>query len=175
MSLQTSVSAVLTNAQGHQRYGGWLSNDYYYDRYRVIVSQMGYYAFTSAGGLLDMYGYFYRTVFNPNSSSTNLMGMDRGSRGNNQFKIHINLLLNMTYELVVTTFYPDRTGNYTINVFGLSPVGVQKIDDSTATATTTTTTPTTTVTGVTSITISATSMQTTSNNICEGFADDISL
>lgn len=101
MSLQTSISAVLTNARGHQRYAGWASIYYYYDRYRVIVPQMGYYTFTSAGGALDTYGYFYTTVFNANSSSTNLIAYDRNSGGVNQFKLHMNIRPNTTYELVV--------------------------------------------------------------------------
>lgn len=169
MNLQASISAVLTNAQGHQRYSGWTSVHYYYDRYRVIVPQSAYYTFTSAGGPLDAFGYFYSTVFSPNNSVGNLIGMDRNSSGTNQFKIHIALLSNFTYELVVTTFNPNRTGNYTINVYGLYPVNIQKINDSTTT-TTATTAATTTTTATTTATATA---MTGSQNTSKEFSSSI--
>ena len=130
--MQTTIYSSLTTAtRKYSRYGT-IDSNYYYERYRVIVSQTNSYIFRSNSSM-DTYGYFYSSVCLPDYSFRNLIAYDDNSADNGQFQLQMYLQGNFTYELVVTTLNPYTTGSYSITVLGLNPISIVTIAQSSIT------------------------------------------
>ena len=120
-----------------------LNPNYYYHVYTISVPVTGYYSIMSVSAI-NLYGYIYYPNFNANDSTDDLAAFDDNSGGNQQFQIIMNLAVNRTYTLVVTTTVRNTTGSYTIVVSGLNSVLLNRVQDpNPATNTTAATTATT--------------------------------
>ena len=123
--MQTTLySSLTTSTEKYSRYGASGSN-YYYEVYRIIIPRTGSYIFRSNSSI-DIYGYFYSSVFHPDHSYLNLMADDDNSAGDRQFQLQMYLRGGFAYELVVTTSSENATGSYSVTVLGLNPVNIEK-------------------------------------------------
>jgi hypothetical protein len=75
----------------------------YYEAIQVNVYESGYYTFASDSSI-DIDGYMYEDIFHPFRSTANLISKDYYSCINLQFRITVDLQINTTYILVVTTY-----------------------------------------------------------------------
>jgi hypothetical protein len=98
-------------------------SNFYYEAIKVRVYTNGKYTFTSISSL-DTYGYLYANAFDPSFPSQNLIESDDDSGGGGQFRINATLSSLQTYILVVTTFYPDRMGAFSITALGPASVSL---------------------------------------------------
>jgi hypothetical protein len=109
-------SALSVDSQSFSRPdSGSAAANYYYEAIQLNVVEDGIYNLWS-NSTMDTYGYLYNDDFNPFNPSTNLLAMDDGSNGEDQFKLTICLLANTTYILLVTTYSPDTVGPFSIFV-----------------------------------------------------------
>ncbi len=112
-----------------QRYGrtecssSW--NDYY-EAIQVNVITSGSYTFSSDSSV-DIYGYLYTDHFNPFNLSENLLSEDKFGCGNTQFKLVYYLQSNATYVLVVTTYEPSVTSEFSIIALGMNNITFNRI------------------------------------------------
>jgi hypothetical protein len=97
------------------------TSNFYYQTVQVNVDITGFYSFSSKSSL-DTYSYIYKDNFNPLDPLNNLLSQDDNSCNDKQFKLIVELYTNTTYILVVTTYYPAKTGQFSILVFGLNNV-----------------------------------------------------
>lgn len=102
--------------------------NYYYEAVEINVIETGYYIIVS-DTTIDIYGSIYDNYFNVFSFRTNLILEDKNNGCNDQFKILIRLQANTTYILVVTTFYPNVTGTFSILIFGSNNVSMHHISE----------------------------------------------
>ncbi len=96
---------------------------YYFESIQVSVSIMGTYTFIS-NSPINTYGYLYRDQFNPADLSLKLISENDDSNGQGQFRITAILQTGQTYILVVTTFSPSITGEFSIVSSGLATVNM---------------------------------------------------
>ncbi|CAF1044965.1 unnamed protein product [Adineta steineri] len=116
-SIQKNYSSQLPmNDQVYTRSGCQLFN-YYYEAVKINVIESGYYIFSS-NSIMNTYGFIYENNFNVFQYRKNSILEDNANGCNNQFKISIQLQANITYIFVVTTSYPNITGNYSLLIFG---------------------------------------------------------
>ena len=96
-------------------------SNYYYEAIRMNVTETGEYTlFTESD--INTYGYIYFDTFDPKNPSTNQKSKSYGNCGGLQFKFVIQLHINTTYVLVVTTFLPNETGRVPIVALGPSNI-----------------------------------------------------
>lgn len=95
--------------------------DFYYESIQVKVNKSGYFTFSSHSNI-DLYGYLYRNNFNPLNPAENLHSRDDESGSGDQFGFQIDLTVDMTYILVVTTYDSKETGSFSISAWGRSDV-----------------------------------------------------
>lgn len=100
--------------------------DYYYESIQINLIESGTYALSSISNII-MYGYLFEQHFNPYSISERLLSYNSANCPSNQFKIAIELQYNVTYILIVTTFFKDETGDFLILVSGPNNVTLNKI------------------------------------------------
>ena len=67
---------------------------------------------------MDTYGYLYNSTFHPMIPSQNLIDQNDDDAGNHQFKLVSFFQSAATYLLVVTTYYINTTGSFTLTVTG---------------------------------------------------------
>ena len=67
---------------------------------------------------MDTYGYLYKNDFDPLQPFGNLLAQHSGKCNQGQLKFIRNFETNTRYILVVTTYYPNTTGNFTIFISG---------------------------------------------------------
>ncbi|CAF3741831.1 unnamed protein product [Rotaria sp. Silwood1] len=94
---------------------------YLYQAFRLYVSTAGYYSFKSISNM-NTFGYLYNNSFVPPDLSQNLLASNNDGVDNQGFRLYIWLDTVTTYVLVVTTFNPNVTGPFSINVTGLASV-----------------------------------------------------
>jgi hypothetical protein len=114
--VQTVYPAALTkDSQSYSR--DCQTSNFYYQTAQVNVDITGFYSFSSKSSF-DTYSYIYKDNFNPLDPLNNLLSQDDNSCNDKQFKLIFELYTNTTYILVVTTYYPAKTGPFSILVFG---------------------------------------------------------
>jgi hypothetical protein len=91
----------------------------------VNIVEDGYYSFAS-NTTIGPYGYIYKSHFNPFDPSMNLIGSDDQKGCENQFKLITYLEASTTYILVVTTYYPNKTGPFSIIALGPNNITLKR-------------------------------------------------
>jgi hypothetical protein len=93
----------------------------YYDSIQINILEDGIYQFQSQSSI-DLYGYLYENSFHSTNINSNLLISDNDSGGNYQFYFQYFLSSYSNYILVVTTFYNNTVGPYSVSVKGPSIV-----------------------------------------------------
>jgi hypothetical protein len=113
---ESMYSSVLTkNSQTYSRECG--KSNYYYETIEAHVSKAGNYSFGSSG-TNNTYGLIYNNSFNPFNPAENLLSEDGFGCVEYQFHLKVHIQPNITYILVVTTFYPNVKGDFLVHVTG---------------------------------------------------------
>jgi hypothetical protein len=124
---QSMYSSMLTaNTQTYSRVCG--RTNYYYETIQVNVQETGNYSFGSISSI-ETYGYIYNNSFDPFNPTKNLVLQDGYGCGIYQFQLTARLQLNTTYVLVVTTFFPNVQGNFSVHVTGPNNVRLNRISE----------------------------------------------
>ena len=92
---------------------------YYYQTVRFAVNETGVYVIASSSSF-DSFGYLYENRFDPNDATSYLLLSDDDSAGERQFALRANLRANVVYIVVVTSYNPQESGSYSVNVSGPS-------------------------------------------------------
>ena len=124
--LASLSGALSSSSQRFSRPGGDASHNYYYQAIKVTTCIDAIFIFTSSSSI-DAYGHLYMNSFDPSNPSPDLVISNDDDAGIGQFQISINLQSETTYFLVVTTFRPDVTGNFSVSVTGPAAVNLIKI------------------------------------------------
>jgi hypothetical protein len=95
--------------------------NYHYETLQINVMKTDSYVLWSESKM-DTYGYIYKDDFDPLQPFGNLVAQHSGKCNQGQLKFIINLESNTKYILVVTTYYPNATGNFTIFISGENDV-----------------------------------------------------
>jgi len=119
---QRRHSSKLTNNSQTYSPNCRISN-YYYETIEINVKSAGLYTIAS-NSRIDTYGYIYEHNFNPFKPFTNLILKTDGYCDNDQFELALNLLEKTTYILVITTIFPNVTGNFSVSVSGPSNISL---------------------------------------------------
>jgi hypothetical protein len=90
------------------------------------VIATGFYHISSQS-IIDTYGYIYQDSFDPFNPSVNLILENDQSCPDEQFKLTVNLQVDIKYILVVTTALPDVTGEFSILVSGPTNFSLEHI------------------------------------------------
>ncbi len=114
-------SALTVNSQTYSR--NCRISNYYYETIQVNAITTGVYSL-SGKSEFDIYGYIYKDNFNPLNPFENLLLENGVSCDDRQFVLTTILDTGVTYVLVVTTFFPNETGNFTIFVSGRNNVSL---------------------------------------------------
>ena len=115
-----------TNSQTYSR--NCVQSNFYYKTIEVNVVETGYYTFGSYSRI-RLLSYIYKDNFNPFNPLENLHSQpDNNCNRGLDFKLIADLQISSTYILVVTTYSPNVTGNFSIFVSGpnnvsLNPIG----------------------------------------------------
>lgn len=125
------MSSLTTSSPQFLRPGG-SNGTFYYQTIQVTVSASSTYILRSFSAL-DTYGYLYINSFSPQSPSTNRIAENDDSAGGTQFQIMTSLEPNAIYILVVTTYYSNSLGNFTVLASGISRVTLQTVQNITTT------------------------------------------
>ncbi|CAF3413444.1 unnamed protein product, partial [Rotaria sp. Silwood2] len=131
-AVTTNYSNSLTNtSQTFTRYNG--SGVFHYEMLEIVVTLTGTYTFTCQSHA-DTYGYLYVNTFNSLNVNVNLIAQDNDNGGNFQFSITIVLQAGATYILVVTTYTPGVTTNFSITTSGPASIALPNITAMTTTS-----------------------------------------
>jgi len=94
-------------------------SNYYYDTVQVNAVKSGSYSLLGKSkSNVRIYGYIYEHNFNPLNPFENLLLENGFSCGDRQFILTYTLRSGTTYILVVTTFSPNETGEFSIIASG---------------------------------------------------------
>jgi len=74
-----------------------------------------------------VYGYIYEGSFDPFNPSTNLISEDDDGCDFNRLRLVVDLYVNVTYILVVTTLSQRETGSFSIIASGSTTVHLKRI------------------------------------------------
>ncbi len=124
----TYTSALTANSTMYLRIERCGELSYYFEAIRMSVVTNGVYTLSSHS-TIDTYGYIYQDSFNLFNLSENLLSNDDNSCNNNQFKLINQLQIHTTYVLVLTTYYTDEIGNFSIIVTGPNEVILSQISE----------------------------------------------
>jgi hypothetical protein len=119
-------SALTNNSQMYSRKCN--IPNFYYEAIQMNVTDSGYYTLTSCSSI-NTYGYIYKKNFNPLSPDQNILIKDDDSSGSSQFQLRIFLQADITYVLVMTTFFPRITGEFSIYALGPKSIAVKRIGE----------------------------------------------
>jgi hypothetical protein len=97
--------------------------NYYYQTLQINIMTTDSYTLWSESEI-DTYGYIYKDDFDPLQPFGNLLFQHSGKCNQGQLKFIVNLQANTDYILLVTTYYPNITGNFTIFISGQNNVTV---------------------------------------------------
>jgi hypothetical protein len=103
-------------------------SNYYYETIQMNVVTAGFYSI-SGKSPLDIYGYIYKDNFNPLNPFENLYSQNGFSCDGRQFTLTTNLQIGTAYVLVVTTFYPNETGAFSIFVSGPDNISLNRTSE----------------------------------------------
>nr|ACD54717.1 NHL repeat containing protein-like protein [Adineta vaga] len=118
----TYSSELTTNSAKYCR--DYKKPNYYYETLEINVKKTGSYVLWSKSEI-DTYGYLYKDDFDPLQPFGNLITQHNGKCNQGQLKFFIDIEANTKYILVVTTYYSNTTGNFTIFISGENNVTVQ--------------------------------------------------
>ena len=90
---------------------------YHYETLQITVMKTGLYVVWSKSEM-DTYGYLYKGEFDPLQPFGNLLAQHSGKCNQGQLKFIRTFDANTRYVLVVTTYYSNVTGNFTILISG---------------------------------------------------------
>ena len=116
---------LTANHSTYSRTGCGISN-YYYEAIRATVTESGYYTFISNSSE-NIYGHIYKDSFSPLTPVTNVISHNGKCCNNYQFNLTDYLHVNTMYILVVTTYHPNITGIFSIDVLGSNNVSLHRI------------------------------------------------
>ena len=120
------TSALASNSKMYSRTD--CGESQYYEAIEVNVILSGLYSLSS-DSIVNTYGYIYKEKFNPVNTSKNLLSQNDNSCNTDQFKLTLDLQVGTTYILVVTTYYANVTGTFSITVSGPSNVSFNLISE----------------------------------------------
>jgi hypothetical protein len=103
-------------------------SSYYYETIEVNVQETGNYSFGSISNI-QTYGYIYEDSFDPFNPTQNLLSQDGYGCGMYKFQFTTWLQVNTTYVLVVTTFFPNVQGNFSVHVIGPNNVSLNRTSE----------------------------------------------
>ena len=104
----------------------YLKPTYYYETLQIIVTKTdSYVLWSESESEMDTYGYLYKDDFDPLQPFANLLAQHSGKCNQGQLKFIIDLQANTRYILVVTTYYQNATGNFTIFISGQNNVTIK--------------------------------------------------
>jgi len=119
-------SALTTDSQIYSR--TCRISNYYYETIQVNAASTGVYSL-SGTSRVGIYGYIYKDNFNPLNPFENLCSENGVNCGDRQFMLTTILETGTTYILVVTTFSPNDTGNFSIFVSGPNNISLNHISE----------------------------------------------
>lgn len=99
----------------------------HYETFEIYVATNGVYVLRSESSISQTYGYIYKNNFNALKPSENLLLQHDGFCNEGQFKLMIDLEMNIRYILVVTTHRPNTIGNFFIFISGPKNITVNHI------------------------------------------------
>ncbi len=92
------------------------------------VAETGCYSIVSKSNV-NTFGHLNKDYFNPLNPNFNLFIQDSDNINNTQFEFITQLQVNTTYVLIVTTYFPNVTGNFSISVSGSHNVSLNRISE----------------------------------------------
>jgi hypothetical protein len=120
-------SSILTaNTQTYSRQCG--KSNYYYETIQVHVQETGNYSFGSFSTIAT-HGYIYNNSFDPFKPTENIPSDDGVRCDDYRFQVRVQLQVDFTYILVVTTFDPNVKGNFSVHVTGPRNVSLKHISE----------------------------------------------
>ncbi|CAF1488554.1 unnamed protein product, partial [Adineta steineri] len=103
----------------------YVKSNYYYQTFQINVHAADTYTLWSESNI-DTYGYIYKNDFDPLQPFGNLLFQHSGYCNQGQLKFIVDLQANMQYILVVTTYFPNATGNFSIFISGQNEISIKK-------------------------------------------------
>lgn len=91
--------------------------DYHYRTFSFAVDTSGEYIMATRSGI-DTYGLLYVSRFTPTNPNQNLLAEDDESSGDGQFAIKADLQPGIIYMIVVTTYFANDIGPFTLTFYG---------------------------------------------------------
>ena len=91
---------------------------YYYETFSFNVTTSKKYIIRTISEI-DTYGYIYNSTFDVTHPAHNLLFSDDEGWGNGQFGILTNLHPGIQYVIVATSFHPDVTGAFLLNIMAV--------------------------------------------------------
>jgi len=124
--LRATYSSELTKEnQVYPRICG--KGNYHYETIQINVKHNGSYTFDTNTSLL-LFGYLYENNFDPSFPNQNLLIESSFSCGQYHFELGDYLEVNHVYILVITTFYPNMRGSFTLLVTGPHNLTLNRIN-----------------------------------------------
>ncbi|CAF4173405.1 unnamed protein product, partial [Adineta steineri] len=102
------------------------SRSSYYEAIQVNVHRSGLYTFLSKSNMTT-YGSIYKDHFNPSNPLENRLDKSFAGCDRRQLSLRLTLGTSVTYILVVTTFSPNVTGDFSIFISGPNNVDLKNI------------------------------------------------
>ena len=129
MSIQsTYYSSKLTpDSQKYSR-TGCSALEYYYEAIEINVSETGDYSISS-NSIMDTYGFIYENNFDVFNLTKNLIGTNDDNGCDGQFKLTKQLRVKTRYILIVTTYYRNKFGPFSVVVMGPKNVSINRISE----------------------------------------------
>ncbi|CAF1631136.1 unnamed protein product, partial [Adineta ricciae] len=127
--IQANYSSTLTHS--HEMFSRRLNDfnpAYYYETIQVTISKNDFYILTGNSSI-ELYGFVYKDHFPRFDLPKNLIASYGKPDNKDQFKFTLELQMNTKYILVVTTYYPNVTGPFSVTIFGSNRVDLQRIED----------------------------------------------
>jgi len=124
--LRATYSSELTKEnQVYPRICG--KGNYHYETIQINVKYNGSYTFDTNTSLL-LFGYLYENNFDPSFPNQNLLIESNFSCGQYHFQLGDYLKINHVYILVITTFYPNVRGSFTLLITGPHNLTLSRIN-----------------------------------------------
>ena len=90
---------------------------FHYETIEINTNENGIYGF-QINSTAKIYGYIYKNEFDPFNPSKNLVAETNYTCSMYDIQLTVNLMINTTYELVVTTFDSDVRGPFSVLILG---------------------------------------------------------
>ncbi|CAF1251562.1 unnamed protein product [Adineta ricciae] len=126
-NIQTIYSSTLT--KNHTMFSRTRFSEfkYHYEAIKVVVSKDDFYTLT-ANSNIDLYGHVYKDQFDPHNPTFNIIAWNGKHHNQSQYQFTLELLVNITYIWVVTTYEPNVIGSFSITALGSKTVRLVLMD-----------------------------------------------